>query len=119
MYIESFLNDELSKVQITKELFSNILLATIEAVSNGIKHGNKFDYSKNIFISVELYLPIIQITVEDEGSGFDTSSLPNPLRKEKLEIPNGRGLFIMKKYTDALTFEDRGRRVIMDFIQRK
>ena len=49
-----------------------------ECVVNAIKHGNKHDASKRVFVAFETTVdavPELMIRVRDEGEGFDPSAL--------------------------------------------
>ena len=90
-----------------------IRLALEEALSNAIKHGNKFDREKKISVWAELAPELTAITVADEGGGFDPSALPDPTADENLEKPCGRGIMLMRAYMDEVVFNERGNRVRM------
>jgi serine/threonine-protein kinase RsbW len=46
-------------------------MAVREAVANAIKHGNKLDVKKKVFATFVLDGPELEITIADEGEGFD------------------------------------------------
>lgn len=52
-------------------------------------------------------------TVTDEGPGFDVSALPDPTDPANLERPSGRGLLLMRAYTDEVRYSATGNRVTM------
>jgi serine/threonine-protein kinase RsbW len=41
--------------------------------------------------------------------------LPDPTDPENVESPNGRGVFLMRKLTDDIRFENEGKRVELYF----
>jgi serine/threonine-protein kinase RsbW len=53
--------------------------------------------------------------IEDEGKGFDYSTLPDPTSGENILKPDGRGIFLMKHLCDVLRFENQGSKVEMVF----
>lgn len=53
----------------------------------------------------------MRVTVEDEGPGFDPSSLPDPTDPENLERVSGRGLLLIRTFMDEVTFSERGNRI--------
>src|SRR5436853_3463483 len=50
-------------------------MAVREAVANAIKHGNKLDVRKKVTVVFELQGPQLEITISDEGQGFDPSKV--------------------------------------------
>jgi serine/threonine-protein kinase RsbW len=90
-----------------------VRLALEEAFLNALKHGNKMDSSKKITIEYTLGPERVEISLVDEGSGFDPDSVPDPRYGENLYKSEGRGLFLMRSYMDAVSFEQQGSRVRM------
>jgi serine/threonine-protein kinase RsbW len=95
--------------------FNKLLVATTEAVNNGIVHGNKRDPHKFVTVTLEYFDNLISVSVEDEGEGLDPSTLPDPLSEENLLRENGRGVFLMRTLMENVTFgkTSRGAIVIM------
>ena len=54
-----------------------------------------------------------EITIEDEGKGFERSSVPDPRLDENLEKLHGRGLLLMEEYMDEVQYSAGGRRIRM------
>jgi serine/threonine-protein kinase RsbW len=79
-------------------------VAVREAVANAIKHGNQEDPAKQVVIDMTIENDTMVIRVEDEGIGFDPSSLDDPLAPENLLKPNGRGIFYMKSFMDDIQY---------------
>ena len=113
--IESFIDNAREKFHLNDDIYGNIMIAITEAVNNAIKHGNSFDSSKNISISLTLDESRIKFRIEDEGPGFDYDHLPDPTAPENLEKPGGRGIFLMKHLSDEVEFIDGGRIVELSF----
>jgi len=90
-----------------------IRLATEEALINAIKHGNKFDRSRKIRVSTDIDSQRVEITIADEGEGFDPASVPDPTADENLEKPCGRGIMLMRAYMDEVIYNDKGNEVRM------
>jgi serine/threonine-protein kinase RsbW len=93
----------------------NIGLAVREALINAMVHGNHCDPEKTVRVSVAVNADAdLLIIVEDSGSGFDPSRLPNPIADENLLANHGRGIFLMKQFMDQVDFRfDRGNEVRM------
>lgn len=113
--LESFLKQLQKEAGFDDQLFSQIRLALNEAVTNAIVHGNKEDASKTVHISASHDNNMLEISVRDEGAGFEPSSLPNPLDNENLLKESGRGVFLIKQYSDEVTFSNGGRTLTMRF----
>jgi serine/threonine-protein kinase RsbW len=96
----------------TKDVFS-IKLAVEEALVNAIKHGNQMDRAKQVRISYRLHADRFEVSVSDEGAGFDPTDVPDPTAIENLERPCGRGLMLMRHYMSEVAFNDRGNSVSM------
>jgi len=88
-----------------------VRLALEEALSNAIKHGNGSDPRKKIVVSTCIDNDGADITVADEGDGFDPASVPDPTADENLEKPCGRGIMLMRAYMDKVEYNDRGNEV--------
>ena len=113
--VESFIDNAKEKFDIKDDLYGNIMVAVTESVNNAIIHGNKEDSQKNVSLSMLLGDSTIKCVVEDEGSGFDYDSLPDPTAPENLFKMGGRGVFLIKNLTDGVSFENEGRRLVMVF----
>ena len=117
--IQDFVIKKISKF-IPSEKSDAVLLAISEAISNGIKHGNKSDENKKLKIIIELSDEAVFITVQDEGKGFKFDSVPDPTNPENIMKESGRGIFIMRNVADNLSYEftNEGTKTILE-IKRK
>ena len=113
--VESFIDNSKDKFQIEDDIYGNIMVAVTESVNNAIRHGNKFDKDKNVYLSLTVAPDHLKFEVEDEGSGFDSESLPDPTTVENLENPGGRGIFLMRNLCDEVKFTNNGRNVSLTF----
>src|SRR5437667_8830818 len=72
-------------------------VAIRESVINAIKHGNRNDASKHVYVEFEALPaaqpPTLRIRVRDEGQGFDPEVIANPLEPENILKSSGRGIF--------------------------
>lgn len=60
-----------------------------------------------------------QITIQDEGSGFDVTALPDPRDPENLLRASGRGLLLVCAFMDEVKFNDTGNSVTVIKRRRK
>lgn len=105
--------DELDRHQFDAHSVFAVKLALEEALINAIKHGNHLNQSKHVHIQYIVDANKIEITIEDEGPGFDRRSVPDPTLEENLERCCGRGILLMEAYMDAVEYSQDGRRVRM------
>lgn len=100
---------------IPKSLRYKLIVSSLEAITNSIYHGNCCDIRKTVQFGLEKRSDKVVVYVEDEGSGFDYTNLPDPTSPENLENPDGRGVFLMMKLSDYIEFNTRGNRVQLYF----
>jgi serine/threonine-protein kinase RsbW len=94
------------------DIFS-IRLAVEEALVNAIKHGNRMDRTKQVQITYHVYADQFEVSIADEGQGFDPEEVPDPTAEENLERPCGRGLMLMRHYMSEVSFSTLGNSVLM------
>ena len=91
-------------------------MAVREAVANAIKHGNKLDIRKKVNATFDLRGSELEITVSDEGAGFDPEKVSDPLNPQNLMKTSGRGIFYMKTFMDRVDYSfnpDGGTSLVM------
>ena len=80
-----------------------VSVAIRESVINAIKHGNRNDASKRVFVEFGTSMgdvPELSIRVRDQGEGFDPEAVANPLDPENLLKSSGRGIFLIRNFMD-------------------
>jgi serine/threonine-protein kinase RsbW len=80
-----------------------VSVAIRESVINAIKHGNRNDATKHVFVDLEARSngqPELFIRVRDEGEGFDPEYVADPLAPENLLKASGRGIFLIRSFMD-------------------
>lgn len=111
--------DEINKIyNLDHDIYGNMLIAVLEAVTNSVVHGNKKNANKFVTLNFNALTDLFVFTIEDEGPGFDYTQVPDPTKPINVEKPHGRGIFLMIKLTDEILFENNGRRVILKFFRR-
>ena len=93
--------------------FFAINLALEEALTNAIRHGNRLDPKKNVHVEADVTPQRVEISVEDDGPGFDRNSIPDPTAEENLEKCSGRGILLIEAYMSRVTWDRGGRRLKM------
>ncbi len=91
----------------TQETFA-VRLAMEEAIVNAIKHGHRYDPSKQVEIRYQVGPDRLLVEVEDQGPGFDPREVPDPLADENLERDSGRGMFLMQCYMTWVRYNAAG-----------
>ncbi|HYU32765.1 MAG TPA: anti-sigma factor antagonist [Thermoanaerobaculia bacterium] len=105
--VQVVLKDTLDQLGVEADARDGIDLAVREAVANAIKHGNAQNPDKQVHIDLLLEDGELVIRIEDEGVGFDPSSVQDPLAPENLLRPNGRGILFMRKFMDDVQYSLR------------
>jgi serine/threonine-protein kinase RsbW len=81
-----------------------VSVAIRESVINAIKHGNRNDAAKHVFVEFETAtkanVPELAIRIRDQGEGFDPEQVANPLDPENLLKSSGRGIFLIRNFMD-------------------
>ncbi len=113
--VENLIDEISIELSLVSDLYGNVLIASIEAVTNAIVHGNKLDANKNVNIHLSHNSPYLLIRISDEGNGFEFESIPDPTKPENVEKTDGRGVFLMKHLADEVTFDKGGSIVNLKF----
>jgi anti-sigma regulatory factor (Ser/Thr protein kinase) len=53
----------------------------------------------------------LEVTIEDDGDGFDPSKIPNPITGSSVNLYSGRGIFLTKLNIDEIHFNEKGNSV--------
>jgi serine/threonine-protein kinase RsbW len=112
-----FVEDLLARLELygwNKEELFGIHMALEESITNAIRHGNKHDPDKQVFVDCELSPQRFFIRVRDQGAGYNPCAVPDCCADENLEVPGGRGLALMRAYMDHVELSDNGRCVTME-----
>jgi serine/threonine-protein kinase RsbW len=91
-----------------------VRLAIDEALVNAIRHGNRFDPQKRVAIRSWLSADLLRVEVHDQGAGFDPAIVPDPTAPDRIDLPHGRGLMLMRAFMSRVSFGDSGRLVILE-----
>jgi serine/threonine-protein kinase RsbW len=91
-----------------------IHLAAEEAIVNAIVHGNKLDPAKRVNVSCEVTPEVARIRITDEGDGFDPGQVPDCTADDRLEMPGGRGVMLMKSFMTRIEYNAKGNSVLLE-----
>jgi len=113
--VETLVDKLSKKLGVSDEVYGKVLISTVEAVNNAIIHGNKGDVAKRVTVNISADGNILDITVTDEGDGFEYGNLPDPTDPKNIENLHGRGVFLMRRLADAIEYNSSGNEVKMRF----
>ncbi len=85
-----------------EEFIFAIDLAVRESVANAVKHGNRFDESKEVEVRFSRSANDLEISVRDFGPGFELDEIPDPTNPANLLKANGRGILFMRSFMDVV-----------------
>lgn len=101
--------DDLVRHQFPDDALFGIKLALEEALTNAVKHGNRDDPAKKITVRYAVSKEKVVVIIRDEGQGFVPNEVPDPTSPERLPLPRGRGIMLIRAYMDVVEFRDDGR----------
>lgn len=113
--IENDLKDLIKPYNLNQEKFGEILISLTEAITNAVRHGNKYDASKLVDVEFVGNASRLYFKISDEGSGFDVEDIPDPTQAENLLACGGRGVYIMRALADGCSFKNNGSTVELEF----
>ena len=85
-----------------------VSVAVRESVANAIKHGNKNEFAKKVFVDFNgVFGDVAEVTirVRDQGPGFDPEEVADPLAAENLLKGSGRGIFLIRNFMDEVVLQ--------------
>ena len=86
-------------------------LALEEAMTNAIRHGNKGDPARKVHVQYSVSPRRVVVVITDEGDGFNPADVPDPTAEDRLDIPSGRGIMLMRHYMSSVEFNDQGNQI--------
>jgi serine/threonine-protein kinase RsbW len=102
--VDKYVERKLRKLGVDKDKLADIAISVTEAVTNAVVHGNKNDLKKKVAINLKADSSCVEITIEDEGNGFDPEAVQNPTEEKNILKQVGRGIFILKSLMDKVDF---------------
>ena len=92
----------LSRSGITEDAAFGIDMAVREAVTNAVVHGNRQDENKTVDVTLKSSPDAVEISVHDQGIGFNPETVPDPTAEENILKASGRGIFFMRSFMDEV-----------------
>lgn len=94
-----------------------IRLALEEALYNAFRHGHRNLPDELVRLTWSAEPDKVVISVEDQGPGFNPEALPDPTSSDRLELPHGRGVMLMRAYMSSVEYNRSGNRVTMVYLK--
>ena len=94
----------LSRSGITEDAAFGIDMAVREAVTNAVLHGNRQDENKTVDVTLKSSPDAVEISVHDQGPGFNPEEVPDPTAEENILKASGRGIFFMRSFMDEVNW---------------
>jgi anti-sigma regulatory factor (Ser/Thr protein kinase) len=102
--VDAAIQDLAREFAFSQDTINDVSTALIEACSNAVEHGNKFDQDKRVSVSLRFNGNGLTARVRDQGPGFDFDARLNQSGPTDPMSERGRGLMIMQAFTDELNF---------------
>lgn len=112
-HVQSQIIDRIEQSGFSEHNLFAVKLALEEALINAIKHGNKLDITKKVYVEATIDPTRAEIIIEDQGPGFDRKSVPDPTADENLCKCSGRGILLIEAYMTSVKWSNHGRRVTL------
>ncbi len=100
--VDSFIEGILRGFGTDETTIADIAICVTELVNNSIIHGNKSDPDKEVAVEIGKTDSVVEITITDEGTGFDIEHLESPIDEQNLLKEVGRGIFIVRSLMDRV-----------------
>ncbi|MFN2531674.1 MAG: ATP-binding protein [Pyrinomonadaceae bacterium] len=91
-----------NRAGVSEEAAFGIDMAIREAVTNAVIHGNRQDENKSVEVTMKSSPDAVEISVHDQGPGFNPIDVPDPTRDENILKTSGRGIFFMRTFMDEV-----------------
>lgn len=114
--IEGIVDNLAGDFKLPEGISANVYMAVTEAVKNAIVFGNNSNHDLPVDIYIVRDEKKVEVTVQDQGKGFDFSAVPDPTAVENIQKITGRGIFFMKNLADNVEFTKNGASVKLTFI---
>jgi serine/threonine-protein kinase RsbW len=89
-------------------------LAAEEAIVNAIVHGNRLDPAKKVRVSCHVAAERVRIEIIDEGEGFDPAIVPDCTLEDRLDVPSGRGVMLIRSFMTRVEYNEKGNAVVLE-----
>jgi serine/threonine-protein kinase RsbW len=95
------------RIGFDEDALHEIGVAVRETLVNAVAHGNRYSAKKKVLLVIEEAPGRLGVEIGDEGAGFDSTSVPDPLGGDNILRQSGRGLLMIRAFMDAVEVEQR------------
>jgi serine/threonine-protein kinase RsbW len=104
---EALVLDTARRLGFDEDALHEIGVSARESLVNAVAHGNRYNGKKKVQLVVDESAERLVIEITDEGSGFDTEAVPDPLGDDNLLRQSGRGLLMIRAFMDEVSVTRR------------
>jgi serine/threonine-protein kinase RsbW len=94
-----------------EDRLTDLAVALAEALSNAAVHGHRLDPKRHVAIVLLIQPGCVVVEVSDSGVGFDARVVSDPTSPERQLAPGGRGIFLMRRLVDEVSYNASGNTV--------
>ena len=110
-YVQVVCDQLCTTLSLSEDALHWVGVAVRESVVNAIRHGNKYAPDKHVHVHFTLVPAgspeFLEVSVQDEGEGFEPEEVADPLAPENLLKSSGRGIFFMRNFMDDVELQRR------------
>ena len=117
--VQTEIEEALQQWAYTETDIFSIKLALEEALVNAIKHGNQMDPDKTVSVRYQITSDRFDITITDQGMGFNPEEVPDPTLPENIEKGSGRGVYIIRELMTTAQYLGSGNVLTMSKVPEK
>jgi serine phosphatase RsbU (regulator of sigma subunit)/anti-sigma regulatory factor (Ser/Thr protein kinase) len=103
--VRRFVAHYLADVRAPVDISSEIVLAVSEAAANAARYGRRHEGRSELRIRCALQGSAVEISIADDGSGFDAGRMAEQPRLPDRYASGGRGVFLMHELMDRVAFD--------------
>ena len=104
---EALVLDAARRAGFDEDALHEIGVAVRETLVNAVAHGNRYNAKKKVQLRITESQDRLAIEIGDEGSGFNTDDVPDPLGTDNILRQSGRGLLLIRAYMDEVDMSPR------------
>ena len=94
-----------------EDRLTDLAVALAEALSNAVVHGHRLDPKRRVAIVLLVEPGCVVVEVSDSGGGFDAGGVSDPTSPERQLATGGRGIFLMRRLVDEVSYNASGNTV--------
>lgn len=87
------------------DTIDSLMIIITELMTNAIKHGSANLTDAKVSLGVHFHFPRISCIIEDNGPGFERTTVPDPTLPEYIHRDHGRGIFITEQLAKEVIYE--------------